>query len=109
MLKLRMDMNNMEVERREQQRELKQYKQREKEIGNNIVKMKKWNTKMDENSLQFLGQRYPDVSNKKLFEDCQKGCICLLEESYQIFANEQKQECVTKDMMLCYVELFRKY
>merc|ERR1712176_800088 len=106
-----MDMNNMEVERREQQRELKQYIQREKEIEANIVKMKGWNTKMDENSLQSLGQRFPDVSNKKLFEDCQKGCIALLEESHQIFTNDygdqKKDDCLTRNVMLCFVELFR--
>merc|ERR1711933_186248 len=108
--KLRQNISNLEIKQKEQHKKLKRYKHREQELQSNIAKIQKWNERMDENSLQYLGRKYPDSSNKKLFEDCQKGCICLLEESYQVFANHQeKSKCVTKDMMLCYVELFRKY
>lgn len=111
MLSLRMNINKMENKQKEQHKKLKRYKHKEQEVQNNITKIQKWNKRMDENSLQYLGQKYPDSSNKKLFEDCQKGCICLLEESYQIFndCKDEKQSKICREMMQCYTELFRKY
>ena len=124
MLNLRMTINKMEIKQKEQHKKLKRYKHKEQEIQSDIAKIQQWNKKMDENSLQYLGQKFPDSSNKKLFEDCQKGCICLLEESYQAFEckdeeedhgdedgqkKHRKKSKLCREMMLCYIEVFRKY
>merc|ERR1711902_45848 len=91
-----------------------------------------------ENSLQHLGQIYPNSSNKQLFEHCQKGCVLLLEETYKEFdrinnrnrnnvddnvsdtdkdngnkgnnvKKQRKESKICKQMMLCFCEIFRKH
>eukprot|EP01084_Bolivina_argentea_P159894 278495_1 len=130
---LRNNINKLEQKQKEQHKKLKRYKHHEQDIIKNIELMQKWNKKMEENSLQYLGQIYPNCSNKQLFETCQKGCVGLLEEIYSIRkknkdrnsdidhevddsdckieqnSKKRKESKISQEIIGCFIKLFRKH
>eukprot|EP01083_Nonionella_stella_P108457 315540_1 len=128
---LRARIGKLERKNNAQHMTLKQHKLHEQDIQRNIAIMKKWNTKMEENSLEYLGNLYPKSASKQLLENCQKGCMVLLEETYkelmhndeqmkkrmdsdckannQINRSKQLEESkICSDMMCCFTKILRK-
>eukprot|EP01084_Bolivina_argentea_P159895 278502_1 len=106
----------------QKQKEMKTYKSNEKYTQTNIEIIKNWQTKLEHCSLEYLVSLHPDNSNKQLFENCQKGCVDLLDEIYIDAKNVKKdvstddtesktneESKITQDIMSCFNELFTKH
>ncbi len=84
------EIENLEQKQKEHCKKLKTYKSNEQFTQTNIEIIKNWQTKLEYSSLEYLVSLDQDTTNKQLFENCQKGCVDLLDEIYNNAKNVKK-------------------